>query len=55
MKKQIKVTFKTNFKIKEGRKWISKSSEIVEIMASDADYRLRALALNWEVVKVEAL
>jgi len=46
-----KVTFKATYKIgKETR-----TSEIVEYtQASDAEIRLRALALNWILVSVEA-
>lgn len=55
MKKQIKVTFKSNYKTKEGRKWVEKTSTIVETMDANADYKLRALALNWQVVSVEAV
>ncbi|MEZ0208842.1 MAG: hypothetical protein ACAH17_01540 [Candidatus Paceibacterota bacterium] len=54
MDKQIKVTFKSVYKAKEGRKWVEKTSLIVETMNATADYKLRAMALNWQVVSVEA-
>ena len=55
MSKQIKVTFKSVYKAKEGRKWVQKESLIVETMSAVADYKLRALALNWQIVSVEVL
>lgn len=47
------VTFKTYYKVKEGRKWVEKSSEIVEQVKTEADAKLRALALNWIIIKIE--
>ena len=46
----IKVTFSATYKL--GKK--TKTSVFGEYMNADADYKLRALALNWTVVKVEA-
>jgi hypothetical protein len=50
----IKVTFKKSYQIKEGRKWVIKVSEWEEVIKTEADAKLRAMALNWEIVKIEA-
>lgn len=49
----FKVTFKASYKVKQGRKWVSKTSEWVEVIKTESDARLRALALNWEIIKIE--
>jgi hypothetical protein len=51
----IKVTYKSNYKVKEGRKWVEKTSQWDEVIKTEADARLRALALNWQIVKVESV
>ena len=49
-----RVTFKVKTKIKENRKWIEKTYTIVEYTdADDSAIRLRALALNWELISIE--
>lgn len=50
----LKVTFKATYPAKEGRKWVTKASTWVELIKTEADARLRALALNWEIIKIEA-
>lgn len=49
----LKVTFKKSYQIKEGRKWVTKTSQWVEGIKTEADAKLRAMALNWEIVKME--
>jgi len=49
----FKVTFQSQVKVKEGRKWVTKTFTNVEEHTSEANYRLRALALNWSIVSVE--
>lgn len=49
----IKVTYSTSYKVKEGRKWITKNSQIIEIHKSESDARLRGMALNWAISKIE--
>lgn len=49
----LKVTFKSEYKVKENRKWVTKISEWTEEIKTEADARLRALALNWQIVKIE--
>lgn len=54
MKDQIlKVTFQSNYKVREGRKWVDKTSQWDELIKTESDARLRALALNWQIVKME--
>jgi hypothetical protein len=48
----LKVTFKKQYQVKEGRKWVSKISEWDEFIKNEADAKLRAMALNWEIVKM---
>lgn len=50
----IKVTFRATYQRKEGRKWVTKVSEWAETVKTEADARLRAMALNWEIVKIES-
>lgn len=51
-----KVTFKTQCKVKEGRKWVTKEFEVVEFTSADEQsIRLRAMALNWTLVKIEVM
>lgn len=50
----FKVTFKAECEVKEGRKWVKKSFEFEELHKSESDARLRAMALNWLILKVEA-
>lgn len=49
----VKVTFKAECEVKEGRKWVKKSFEFTETHKTEVDARLRALALNWHIVSVE--
>lgn len=49
----FKVTFKKSYQTKEGRKWVTKTSEWVESIKTEADAKLRAMALNWEIVEIE--
>lgn len=49
----VKVVFKAECEVKEGRKWVKKSFEFTETHKTEADARLRALALNWHIVSVE--
>ena len=49
----IKVTFESNYKVKEGRKWVDKTSQWNELIKTESDAKLRALALNWQIVKME--
>lgn len=51
----FKVTFKKSYQVKEGRKWVTKVSEWNETIKTEADARLRAMALNWEIVKIEPI
>lgn len=49
-----KVTFKSVAKVKQGRKMVEKTFEIVEYTEASLDnIKLRAMAMNWELVKVE--
>lgn len=50
----LRVTFKAECEVKEGRNWVRKAFEFQETHKSEADARLRALALNWLILKVEA-
>lgn len=49
----IKVTFRKIYQIKEGRKIITKESQWSENIKNESDARLRAMALGWEIVKME--
>lgn len=51
----MKVTYRAEYKVKQGRKWINKISEFTEEVKTEADARLRALALNWIIVKIETV
>ena len=51
----LKVTYKKSYQVKEGRKWITKVSEWDETIKTEADAKLRAMALNWEIVKMEVV
>ena len=53
--KMLKVTFKSTYKVKEGRYWITKTSEWTEEIRSESDAKLRAMALNWQIIKIEAI
>ncbi len=49
-----KVTFKSTTKVKQGRKMVQKTFEIVEYTeAADSAIQLRAMALNWQLVSIE--
>lgn len=49
---KLKVTYESKYKVKEGRKWVTKVSQFEEMHRSEADARLRALALNWTIVLI---
>lgn len=49
----LKVTYKKTYQVKEGRKMVNKTSQWEEFIKTEADAKLRAMALNWEIVKVE--
>ena len=49
----INVTFKAVYKVKQGRKMVDKVSEFMETHKSESDAKLRAMALNWQIVKIE--
>lgn len=51
----LRVTFKASYQVKEGRKWIAKVSEWNELIKTETDARLRAMALNWVIVKIETI
>jgi hypothetical protein len=51
----FKVTFTKTVQVKQGRKMVSKTYENVETHTSEANYRLRAMALNWQIKSVEAV
>lgn len=51
----FKVIFKTTYKVKEGRVWVQKHSTFEEIVKSEADAKLRAMALNWQIVQIVKL
>lgn len=51
----FKVTFTKTVQVKQGRKMVSKTFENTEIHKSEADYRLRAMALNLQIKSVEAV
>lgn len=49
-----RVTFKKVWTKKEGRKLVTVISEWTEEVKTEADAKLRAMALNWDIVKIEA-
>ncbi len=49
----IEVTFSARCKIKEGRKLTERFFTWTELHKTESDARLRALALNWEIVKIQ--
>lgn len=61
----LKVTYKSSFKVKEGRKWVEKGSQWDEVIEQSSQFptiesmkagaKLRALALNWQIVKMEVV
>ena len=51
--KMFIVTFKSNYKVKEGRKWVNKTSTWDERIKTEDDAKLRAMALNWQIIKME--
>jgi len=53
--KTIKVTFRVNTKFKENRKWVNKVIEFNEEHKNESEAKLRALALNWQIIKIENL
>jgi hypothetical protein len=50
----LTVTFKAEYPIKEGRKWVKKASVWTEQIKDAESAKLRAMALNWQIVKIEA-
>ena len=51
----FKVTFKSSYQIKEGKKWVTKTSQWEELVKSEVDARIRALALSWLIVNISPL
>ena len=49
----FKVTFKSNYKVKSGRKWVEKTSVWSENINTESDAKLRAIALNWIIISME--
>lgn len=49
----IKVTYKAEYPVKEGRKWITKTNQWEEVIKTESDAKLRALALGWQIVKID--
>lgn len=49
----IKVTFGATYRVKEGKRWVEKTSQWVETIDNEASAKLRALALNWYIIKIE--
>lgn len=49
------VTFEANYKVKEGRKWVNKTSTWDERIKTEDDAKLRAMALNWQIIKMEKI
>ena len=47
------MTFKAVYKVKRGRKMIETVSEFMEMHKNESDAKLRAMALNWQIVKIE--
>jgi hypothetical protein len=53
--KMLKVTFQSQYQTKQGRKKVTKISQWEEIIKTEADAKLRAMALNWQIIKIEVL
>ncbi|MEM4360297.1 MAG: hypothetical protein QXT45_07175 [Candidatus Bilamarchaeaceae archaeon] len=51
----FRVTFKKTYQVKNGRKLVTKTAQWNETIKIEADARLRAMALNWEIVKIEPI
>lgn len=51
----LKVTFQSTVKVKQGRKLITKTFQNVEEHKTEADAKLRAMALNWQIVSIETV
>ena len=51
----LNVTFKSTYQVKQGRKMVAKTSEWVEQIQDEASARLRAMALNWQIVNIEVV
>ena len=51
----LKVTFQSQYQTKQGRKKVTKISQWEEIIKTEADAKLRAMALNWQIIKIEVL
>ena len=49
----LKVTFESKCKVKENRRWVMKTFRFEEQHKTKSDAQLRALALNWTIVKIE--
>lgn len=49
----LQVTFKSSYKVKEKGKWVNKTSEWDEFIKTESLAKLRAMALNWEIVKIK--
>lgn len=49
----FKVTYKSIYKVKSGRKWAEKSSQWEETIKDESSAKLRALALNWHIVSIK--
>lgn len=50
----VKVTYRSAYQVKQGRKMVQKVSEWTETAPDAAAAKLRAMALNWQIVKMEA-
>ena len=48
----LRVIFRSTYKVKQGRKWVEKSSTWEEYIKDENSAKLRALALNWEIVEI---
>jgi hypothetical protein len=51
----VQVTYRSAYKVKQGRKTIQKVSEWTEQAPDEASAKLRAMALNWQIVKMEVV
>lgn len=51
----LKVTFKAVYKVKIGRKYVEKTSTWTEDIKDEGSARLRAMALNLEIVSMETV
>ena len=49
----FKVTFRSEYQVKQGRKWVTKIPEWTENIKSESDAKLRAMALNWLIIRIE--